>query len=79
MGLDGQPGARRSHPRLRWTAKDSLGWICRGKRGGLRVIYYWHVPGSVILFLLAYPKNEQADLTTDQIKLLKTLVQNEFP
>ncbi len=43
------------------------------------MIYYWHVPGSVILFLLAYPKNEQADLTTDQIKLLKTLVQNEFP
>lgn len=59
--------------KIRWAGSG------RGKRGGLRVIYYWHVPGSVILFLLAYPKNEQADLTTDQIKLLKTLVKNEFP
>jgi mRNA-degrading endonuclease RelE of RelBE toxin-antitoxin system len=59
--------------KIRWTGSG------RGKRGGLRVIYYWHVPGSVILFLLAYPKNKQDDLTADQIKLLKTLVKNEFP
>ena len=59
--------------KIRWAGSG------RGKRGGLRVIYYWHVPGSVILFLLAYPKNEQEDLSPAQIKLLKNLVQNEFP
>ncbi|GEP45686.1 type II toxin-antitoxin system RelE/ParE family toxin [Brevifollis gellanilyticus] len=59
--------------KIRWAGSG------RGKRGGLRVIYYWHVPGSTILFLLAYPKNEQDDLTPAQIKLLKTLVQIEFP
>lgn len=59
--------------KIRWAGSG------RGKRGGLRVIYYWHVPGSTILFLLAYPKNEQDDLTQAQIKVLKTLVQSEFP
>lgn len=59
--------------KIRWAGSG------RGKRGGLRVIYYWHVPGSTILFLLAYPKNEQDDLTPAQIKVLKNLIQTEFP
>jgi len=59
--------------KLRWAGSG------RGKRGGLRLIYYWHVPGSVILLLLAYLKNEQDNLTTDQLKILKSIIQNEFP
>ena len=59
--------------KLRWAGSG------RGKRGGLRVIYYWHVPGSVILLLLAYPKNEQENLTPDQLKVLKSIIQTEFP
>ena len=59
--------------KIRWAGSG------RGKRGGLRVIYYWHVPGSTILFLLAYPKNEQDDLTPVQLKALKSLIQTEFP
>jgi mRNA-degrading endonuclease RelE of RelBE toxin-antitoxin system len=51
----------------------------RGKRGGLRVIYYWHVPGSTILFLLAYPKNEQENLTPAQLKFLKSIIETEYP
>ncbi len=51
----------------------------RGKRGGLRVIYYWHVPGSTILFLLAYPKNAQGNLTPAQLKFLKSIIETEFP
>ncbi len=51
----------------------------RGKRGGLRVIYYWHVPGSTILFLLAYPKNEQENLTPAQLKVLKSIIETEYP
>src|SRR4051794_37117438 len=50
--------------KIRWAGSG------RGKRGGLRVIYYWHVPGNIILLLLAYPKNAQEDLTPAQLKLL---------
>ena len=47
--------------------------------GGLRVIYYWHVPGSMILLLLAYPKNEQDNLTPAQLKFLKSIIETEYP
>ena len=59
--------------KLRWAGSG------RGKRGGLRIIYYWHVSGSVIFLLLAYPKNEQENLSTDQLKILKSIIENEFP
>jgi mRNA-degrading endonuclease RelE of RelBE toxin-antitoxin system len=59
--------------KIRWAGSG------RGKRGGLRVIYYWHAPGGVILLLLAYPKNERDDLTPQQLKILRTIVETEFP
>lgn len=59
--------------KLRWAGSG------RGKRGGLRVIYYWHVAGDVILLLLAYPKSEQSDLTPSQIKILRSIIETEFP
>jgi hypothetical protein len=37
----------------------------------LRVIYYWWVARDRISMLLVYPKNEQEDLTADQVKLLR--------
>jgi len=49
-----------------------------GKRGGARVIYYWAVSDSQIFMLLAYAKNEQEDLTSDQLKVLKALAEEEF-
>ena len=55
--------------KLRWSGSG------RGKRGGLRVIYYWQTCKEQIWMLLAYPKNEQDDLTPDQTKQLKRLVQ----
>jgi hypothetical protein len=51
--------------KIRWAGSG------RGKRGGLRVIYYWWVARDRISMLLVYPKNEQDDLTTDQVKLLR--------
>ena len=59
--------------KIRWAGSG------RGKRGGLRVIYYWHVPGSTILFLFAYPKSEQEDLTPAQLKTLKAIIETEYP
>ncbi len=44
----------------------------RGKRGGLRVIYYWWVTKDRISLLLAYPKSEQDDLAAEQLKLLRS-------
>ena len=67
--IRGSSGLRK----LRWAGSG------RGKRGGLRIIYYWHVPGSIILFLLAYPKNEQDNLTAAQLKFLKSIIETEFP
>jgi mRNA-degrading endonuclease RelE of RelBE toxin-antitoxin system len=43
----------------------------RGKRGGLRIIYYWWTAKDRISMLLVYPKNEQDDLSADQVKQLR--------
>ncbi len=47
-----------------------------GKRGGARVIYYHFVHASRIALLMIYPKNEQQDLTVDQRKALKMIVEH---
>jgi mRNA-degrading endonuclease RelE of RelBE toxin-antitoxin system len=39
----------------------------RGKRGGVRVIYYWAIVQDKLLLLFLYAKNEQDDLTTEQL------------
>ena len=44
----------------------------RGKRGGLRVIYYWWVAKDRISMLTLYAKNERDDLTPDQLKQLRS-------
>jgi mRNA-degrading endonuclease RelE of RelBE toxin-antitoxin system len=50
----------------------------KGKRGGIRVIYYWSREGNQILMVLAYAKTTAADLTPKQIRLLGELVRKEF-
>lgn len=50
----------------------------KGKRGGVRVIYYWHTAGSLIYFLHIYSKSEQADLSEDEKKALRKLVAQEL-
>lgn len=47
----------------------------RGKSGGGRVIYVDVVVRERIYLLLAYPKNMQADLTPEQKKLVRKLVE----
>jgi mRNA-degrading endonuclease RelE of RelBE toxin-antitoxin system len=58
--------------KIRWQGSG------RGKRGGIRAIYYWAVHDDVVLMLLAYPKNERDDLTAEQKKVLVALVKEEF-
>lgn len=51
--------------KIRWAGSG------RGKRGGLRVIYFWWVSTDRISMLLVYPKSERDDLAPDQLKQLK--------
>lgn len=60
--IKGSGGIRK----LRWAGSG------RGKRGGLRVIYYWWVAQERISMLLVYPKSEQDDLTANQLKRLRS-------
>ncbi len=46
----------------------------KGKRGGARVIYFRLAQRSKIAMLLAYGKDEQDDLTTDQRTALRNIV-----
>jgi hypothetical protein len=50
----------------------------QGKRGGLRVIYFWDEATETFYMLFAYPKNEQEDLTAQQLRVLRRLVREEF-
>ncbi|HNC90279.1 MAG TPA: type II toxin-antitoxin system RelE/ParE family toxin [Anaerolineales bacterium] len=59
--------------KMRW------GFLGKGKRGGVRVIYYWAVRQERILMLLIYPKNVKDDLTREQLKILRNIVKEEFP
>ena len=53
--------------KLRWRATD------RGKRGGLRIIYYcWSEHRLYMVFV--YDKTEQGDLTVEQLKVLRAQV-----
>ena len=58
--------------KVRWGAGG------RGKRGGVRVIYYWHRGDQTLYMLLVYSKSAQDDLTAAQLRVLRRLVQEEF-
>lgn len=45
--------------KLRWAAKG------KGKRGGVRVIYYWHTAQGEIWLLTLYAKNEAENIPTE--------------
>src|SRR3990172_1977773 len=49
----------------------------RGKRGGSRVIYYWWATRERCYLLYAYAKNEQSDLTREQLKQLARVMREE--
>ncbi len=58
--------------KVRWRLRG------QGKRGGIRVIYFWAVEQDRLLMLLMYPKNVQTDLTPAQLKMLRQAVEAEF-
>ena len=68
--IQGTGGLRK----IRWSQKRRG----KGKRGGVRVIYYWYATGPLIYMLIAYSKDQQDDLSTGQCRILSKLVKEEF-
>ena len=60
-------GARK----IRWTSDSH-----QGKRGGARIIYYYHNQNMSIFLFTAYGKNERANLTSQEKKILKKIIKS---
>ena len=58
--------------KVRWGVQG------RGKRGGVRVIYYWAVKQEQLLMLFIYPKNQRDDLSRDQLKTLRKIIEEDY-
>ncbi len=56
--------------KLRWAASG------RGKRGGARVIYFHAAAASQVRMVLIYPKNAQADLSAEDRKRIRKMMEN---
>ena len=54
--------------KLRWAGSG------RGKRGGIRTVYFWHVGPGIVYMLAAYAKADRDDLTAADRKALSRLV-----
>jgi hypothetical protein len=67
--IPGSGGLRK----VRWALSG------RGKRGGVRIIYYWAVEQQQLLMLFVFAKNERDDLSSEQLKILRTIVEDKYP
>jgi hypothetical protein len=64
--IQGTGGLRK----LRWSANS------HGKRGGVRIIYYWKVSEEHIYLMALYAKNEVSDLSAKEKKALKQMLED---
>jgi hypothetical protein len=62
--ISGSGGIRK----FRWAASG------KGKRGGVRVIYFFHVTPAVVYLLTAYAKAEREDLKPGDLRAWAQLV-----
>ena len=62
--IPGSGGLRK----LRWRMSG------RGKRGGVRVIYYLQTAAGKIFLLFMYPKNVRSDLSPTELRNLRKFV-----
>jgi hypothetical protein len=65
------PGAKGLR-KLRWASRD------RGKRGGLRIIYFIVTADQRCLLLYVYAKSRQDDLDSEEMRLLMSLMPAEI-
>lgn len=50
----------------------------KGKRGGLRVMYYWWDAGSQFWLFTVFDKDQMSDLTASERKALKDMIKREL-
>jgi len=62
--IPGSGGIRK----VRWTRQG------KGKRGGVRVIYYYHDPSHPLFLLTVYAKSKKDDLSADELRAMRKLV-----
>ncbi len=65
--IKGSGGVRK----VRWASTGS------GKRGGLRVIYYWKNASHEIWMLTLYSKSEQSTIPGHMLKQIAEAIKNE--
>lgn len=65
--IKGSGGLRK----IRWNLPGA------GKRGALRVIYYFDQPETIYM-LFMYKKNKQEDLNFEQVKILKKVLKEHL-
>lgn len=65
------PGSRGLR-KIRWVSSG------KGKRGGLRIIYYFVTEDQRIFLLYVYEKSKQDDLTREQLRCLRSLLEEEY-
>lgn len=63
--IQGTGGLRK----LRWSSGS------KGKRGGIRIIYYWQIKEHQIYLMTLYAKNEMEDLSSEDKKALRRLLE----
>ena len=66
--IKGSGGLRK----IRWKSHG------KGKRGGLRIIYFFIKPEQTIFLIYVYDKSKQTDLSKNQLRLLENIVKEEI-
>ena len=55
--------------------KIRFGYGCRGKSGGGRTVYYVMLDDEAVYLLVAYAKADKEDLTADEKRLFRALIE----
>lgn len=63
--IQGTGGLRK----IRWGLEN------KGKRSGVRIIYYWQKSEDQIYLMTIYAKNELKDLSTSEKNILKKMIE----
>ena len=72
--LTGNPGAGSIVRGSGGVRKLRWGTERRGKRGGLRIIYYWIASDNQIYLITVYRKTDVSDLSRTAIKQIRKLI-----
>lgn len=54
--------------KIRWRRRGS------GKRGGVRIVYFYNDPGMPLYLLMIYPKAQREDLSPESKRAVQALV-----